>query len=291
MAGPSPDGRELIIAGFGDSGQRLAHHWRERGGGTVTGLCRDPARLAPTGDHGIVPMRCDLDAPAGEPPAFRNDALLVWLAPPPRSGQRDTRIETGLPWLTGGQAPARIVYVSTTGVYGGATGRIDESVVPEPDTDRGRRRLAAEETVREHGRAIGSDVVRLRVAGIYGPGRWPLRRLESGRLLDPELARRPGNRIHVSDLVQALYLAALRGPADAVYNVSDDSPAPFGDYLDACADRFGLPRPTRGTDGQTDPARDFLRAERQVDARRIQAELGLRLQYPDYRQGVSDSPE
>lgn len=284
---PRADGLKLIIAGYGASGSRLARLWRDNGGGRVIAFCRHPEAY----DEGIAGLdlrKMDLDAPRGEPPPVNGETVVVWLAPPPREGVRDTRLHTGLSWLLAGRRPCRLVYVSTTGVYGAATGWIGEDRPVAPDTDRARRRADAEEQIRAFGAKTGVATVRLRVAGIYGPGRLPEKRLRTDTAIDPELARRPGNRIHVDDLVRALYLAALRGGTDAVYNVADEAPAPFGDYLDACADHLGLPRLIREEGRGRDPAAGFLRVDRFIDSRRLREELGLELCYPDYRVGLAE---
>lgn len=283
---PRADGLELVIAGYGASGRRLARLWRDNGGGRVIAFCRHPEAHT-DGPSGLDLRKLDLDAPRGEPPTVTGNTVVVWLAPPPREGVRDTRLHTGLSWLLAGRRPRRLVYTSTTGVYGAATGWIGEDQPLAPDTDRARRRADAEEQIRAVGAGAGVATVRLRVAGIYGPGRLPEKRLRTDTAIDPELARRPGNRIHVDDLARALYLAALRGGDDAVYNVADGAPAPFGDYLDACADHLGLPRLIREEGGGRDPAAGFLRADRFIDSRRLREELGLTLRYPDYRVGLA----
>lgn len=284
---PRADGLALIIAGYGASGSRLARLWRANGGGRVTALCRSP-ELHDPGPAGLEIRSADLDDPHGEPPAVNTETIVVWLAPPPRQGIRDTRLETGLSWLLAGRRPRRIVYASTTGVYGAATGWIAEDQPVAPDTDRARRRVDAEEQIQAFARETDTEAVRLRVAGIYGPGRLPEKRLRADEAIDPELAQRPGNRIHVDDLARALYLAALRADVDAVYNVADGAPAPFGDYLDACADHLGLPRLVRRKGGGRDPIAGFLRADRFIDSRRLREGLRLTLRYPDYHTGLAE---
>ncbi|MEA5444985.1 NAD-dependent epimerase/dehydratase family protein [Gammaproteobacteria bacterium AB-CW1] len=266
----------LLIVGYGYSGDALARRWLTAGG-AVLGLSRTPPSDAP---EGMAWQGIDLDRLQSPPPAILPDTRVVWLAPPPRQGRTDPRLLQGMRWLLQGGRPERLVYASTTSVYGRAEGRVDESTPAQPSNDRGLRRLDAENTALALGREQGMTVVRLRIAAIYGPGRLPEARLRAGKSLDPILASRPSNRIHRDDLAEALFLAALRAPADSVYNVSDNNPIAFGDYLDLCADLMGLPRPPRAsTEG--DSAAGFLQAQRALDASRLQRELGLRLRWPD----------
>jgi nucleoside-diphosphate-sugar epimerase len=288
-----PAGRPLLIVGCGDSGLRLARRWRAAGGGEVLGLRRDTAAIDALAEPGIRGWPLDLDAADALPslPAeFDDSAALVWLAPPPREGREDSRLRH-LPALLERLRPQRLVLASTTGVYGpGDAGRWTSEDSPiQPDTDRAHRRVDAEQRAVAAAGTAGVALARLRIAAIYGPGRLPLGRLREGRPLSTEMAARPGNRIHVDDLVEALFLAALRAPDGAVYNVADGCPAPFGDYLDACADALGLPRLPRDDQSVPDPAADFLRAGRRIAADRIRRELELVLHYPDFRRGIPAS--
>jgi nucleoside-diphosphate-sugar epimerase len=289
-AAPEAAGRSLLIVGCGDSGLRLARRWRAAGGGEVLGLRRDTAAMDALAERGIRGWSLDLDSD-GElpsfPAVFEDSAALIWLAPPPRQGREDSRLRH-LPALLERLKPRRLVLASTTGVYGpGDAGRwTTEDSAIQPDTDRAQRRVDAEQRAVTAAEAAGIALARLRIAAIYGPGRLPIGRLQEGRALSSEMAARPGNRIHVDDLVEALFLAALRAPDGAVYNIADGCPAPFGDYLDACADALGLPRLPRDDQPVPDPAADFLRAGRRIAADRIRRELGLVLRFPDYRRGI-----
>ncbi|MCP1728125.1 hypothetical protein J2T60_002125 [Natronospira proteinivora] len=280
----------LLIIGCGASGLDLAQYCLAQAHRPVIAHCRRIERAATLEAQGLTVWRQDLDQADGALPILPSGGDLVWLAPPPRQGDEDSRLRQWLPRLLAQGRFRRLLYASTTGVYGSQlSGWVDETGVTEPDSERGRRRLDAEQVALTEGQRAGVDVIRLRIAGIYGPGRLPRARLEAGRPITPELAARPGNRIHQADLVISLYQALIQGRDGAVYNVADGYPAPFGDYLDACADALGLARLPRDENAGDDPAAAFLARGRRVDNRRLREELGVCLRYPDFHQGIEAS--
>src|SRR5262249_27032727 len=157
--------RRLLIAGFGDIARRAAPRLERR------------FQIAPLSRTTGV----DLDRPgtlALAPSAAPAQALLH-CAPPPDHGAADTRTANLLAALEKGRIlPARMVYVSTSGVYGDCAGaRVDESRAPAPQTERARRRLHAERQLAEWAGSRGSALVVLRVPGLYAADRLPPGRL------------------------------------------------------------------------------------------------------------------
>lgn len=135
-----------------------------------------------------------------------------------------------------------MVYISTSGVYGGAAARVDESRPAAPGTDRARRRVDAEQVLGVWSRSRGVDLVILRAPGIYATDRLPIERLCKGTPVlraDDDYT----NHIHADD-VAAVCVRALEPDAPAGrYNASDDSELKMGDFIDLVADRCALPRP------------------------------------------------
>jgi nucleoside-diphosphate-sugar epimerase len=183
--------------------------------------------------------------------------------------------------------PAWIGYLSTTGIYGDHGGAwVDEATVPDPDLERARRRLAAE----TRWRAMGAQAFRL--AGIYGPGRSAVDTVRSGQ------ARRvvkPGqvfSRIHVEDIAQAI-LASLAHPAPgAVYNLCDDDAAPPQDVILHACRLLGVEPPPEipwevARQTLSPMALSFYADNKRVRNRRMKTELGVRLKYPTYREGLA----
>jgi nucleoside-diphosphate-sugar epimerase len=197
--------------------------------------------------------------------------------------------------LARGGRVQRIVYASTSGVYGDCGGaRFDETRAVEATTDRARRRVDAEAQLRWFGRRSGARVTVLRIPGIYAadrPGGHPRERLARGT---PVLATADDvytNHIHADDLARACVAALHRGAPQRVLHASDDSELKMGDYFDLAADLCGLPRPRRITRaeaaGQLSPMLlSFMSESRRLDNQRLKRELRLRLRYPTVREGL-----
>ena len=273
--------KRLLIAGFGDVARRLV------------------LLLPPEVELRRVSRAAgyDLDRPetlAGV--AGWADAVLH-CAPPPDAGDGDPRTAHLLATLERGILPARIVYISTSGVYGDCGGAlVDENHAPNPKTARATRRVAAENMLREWCRARGVALVILRAPGIYAAGRMPLARLRAGT---PALCDEDDvytNHIHADDLAAIALRALQDGAPPGVYNASDDSGLKMGQWLDMVADRHGLPRPPRiarrDAEGRIPAALlSFMSESRRLDNRKMKELLGVRLRYPTVYEGVRAAKE
>ncbi len=304
--------RRVLIIGCGDIGQRLAalagSHWRVFG---VARSLRTAERIRAAGATPLlagVPRRrlqglarwVVLSAP---PPANGVDAgglaidplTRAWTASLLRSPGRTGPIRHGRHGRhtrhTGPQirpaTPIRLVYLSTTGVYGDRQGRwTSEETDLHPLTERARRRVDAEQCLRRVGRT--SPMLRpaiLRVPGIYAIDRLPLKRLQERlpALVPADDVRT--NHIHADDLARLVRVALCRHWNQRTLNVVDDSRLKMGDYLDLVAGWAGLPSPPR-VDRPTllasvTPMRaSFMSESRQLTNRRMKRELRLPLRYP-----------
>jgi nucleoside-diphosphate-sugar epimerase len=270
--------KRLLIVGFGDVARRAAPR-----------LARQYEVLERSRRSGF-----DLDRPETLAGLVDCDALLH-CAPPPPSGERDTRTANLIAALELHRIlPARLVYVSTSGVYGDCAGaRVDEERVPRPQTARAVRRLEAEAQLRAWCAARGVSLVILRVPGIYAADRLPIERLRAGipvlRAEDDVYT----NHIHAEDLAAFIARSLHDGAKPGIYNASDDTELKAGDWLDLVALRHGLPRPPRIPRSEAKariPAAqlDFLSESRRLDNRRMKAVLGMTLAYPTVFSGVPD---
>lgn len=283
----------ILIVGCGYVGQRLAARLAPRF--ELTALVRSTEKAAALERQGLKAAAIDLDrvrAGASIPERLDQEAI-VYLTPPPGSGESDLRLDRFLQLAI--VPPKTFVYVSTTGVYGDtAGGFVDESTPVMPLTDRARRRVSAEEMTRVwcHERRVRRVV--LRVPGIYGPERLPLDRLrKSEPVVRPEDAG-ISNRIHVDDLVTACEAGIENKEARGVYNVTDGNSISSTSFIDMVAQLSGLPPPPRVSMEEAQltfsPERlSFLNESRRVGNDRMLKHLGVKLRYADLETGIRAS--
>jgi nucleoside-diphosphate-sugar epimerase len=284
----------LLIVGCGDVGERVL---RQLGGRyRAVALTSQPARRDALRRLGARPLLGDLDRPATLGRLGALAPRVLHLAPPPATGgARDPRTAALLRALARAGVAGRIVYGSTSGVYGDAAGlRFDETRAPSPATDRARRRLDAESSLRRYGRAFGACVTLLRIPGIYAsdrPGGAPRERVARGTPLLRAEDDVYTNHIHAEDLARACIAALHRGRPQRAVHASDDTELKMGDYFDLVADLAGLPRPPRlpreAARAQLSPATlSFMGESRRLANRRLKEELRVRLRYPTVHEGL-----
>jgi len=187
---------------------------------------------------------------------------------------------------------SRVIYISTTGVYGTAVGEwVDEQTPPDPQRDGGRASLAAEVVLVAH--PLGRRSAILRLAGLYGPGRVPhLDKLRAGEPL-PVPAEGWLNLIHVDDAARIVVAAdawlAQQPPAEEphVFCVADDCRVVRREYYAEVARVLGT-APPRFVDPPPDsPAAVRASVSRRVSNRKMREVLAVPLAYPTYREGLA----
>ena len=235
----------------------------------------------------------DLDLPATLAPLAGAADVVLHLAPPDETRDGDVRTRNLIIALSGARIlPRRLVYISTSGVYGDCAGaRIDESRPVNPQSARAARRVDAERTVTEWGASAGVQTTILRVPGIYSADRLPVERLKRGTPVLRDEDDVYTNHVHADDLA-AICVRALEPDAPlGIYNAADDSELKMGEWFDLVADRFGLARPPRVS--RAEAARviapmllSFMSESRRLVNRRMKEVLGIRLRYPTVFEGV-----
>lgn len=278
MSSSSP---RLLCLGLGYTAEVLARRLAARGFailGTTRDVARKRASLGPGTDDWQL-IEWDGAGPLPDDALTESTHLLHSIMP-------DESGDPILRWHADALAAAPAIwigYLSTTGVYGDHGGAwVDETTVPQPTKDRTRRRLAAERSWQQ----LGAHVFRL--AGIYGPGRSALERVERG---DTPIAK-PGklfNRIHVDDIATVLEASIARPCPARIYDVADAQPASQVDVLAYAAELLGLPIATAVPFDQAELspiARSFWDDDVRIAATRIRDELGVTLEHPDFRAGL-----
>jgi nucleoside-diphosphate-sugar epimerase len=267
--------KRLLVAGFGDIARRAEPLLRGRF--EVVPLSRRSGR--------------DLDRPQSL--VLEAADAVLHLAPPPREGDADTRTANLLAALEKARIlPARLVYVSTSGVYGDCGGaRVDEGRPAAPATPRARRRADAERRLALWCSAREVALVVLRAPGIYAAERLPLQRLRAAL---PVLRREDDvytSHVHADDLAASAARALEDDAPAGVYNCSDDSELLMGDWLDFVADYAGLPRPPRLVRSEASArvsaeTYSFMCESRRLDNQRLKRHLGVRLRYATVQAGL-----
>lgn len=283
--------QNLLIIGYGDIGTRAAALLSSRY--RVYALARSADALKRARDQGVTPVPGDLDHPATLGRIGGLADAVLHFAPPQRHGERDLRTRHLLAALSKGKIlPRRLIYISTTGVYGDCRGeRVDEARTLQPTTPRAVRRADAESTLRRWGRRNGVRICILRVPGIYAPGRLPVARLEQ-RI--PALCSEDDgytNHIHADDLARIVAAALTHGRPGRVYNAADDTPMKMADYFDLVADHYRLERPRRiswqEAQQEISPGMlSYMNESRRIANSRATRELGVRLRYPGVKEGL-----
>lgn len=283
--------QKLLIVGYGDIGARAAALLSQRY--RIYGLTRSTASAERVRAQGVTPISGDLDLPATLGRLGGLADAVLHFAPPQRQGRHDLRTRNLLAALARGKSlPQRLVYISTTGVYGDCQGgEVDEIRRIRPATARAVRRADAEDALRRWGKRHGVKVSILRVPGIYAAGRLPLERLENRTPALREEDDGYTNHIHGDDLARIAAAALVRGRPNRVYNASDDAPMKMADFFDLVADHYRLDRPRRiswqEAQQEISPGMlSYMSESRRIVNSRIKLELKVKLQYPGVPQGL-----
>lgn len=278
-----------LIFGCGYVGLRVAHLWHAQGD-EVFAVTRSVDRGAQFAQSGLRPIIADVtdenslanlpsvdtvlfavgyDRSAGIP---IEDVYVAGLA----------KVLDHLPDSCG-----RLIYVSSTGVYGDAAGQVvDEQTPCDPQRSGGKACWAAEELLRSDPRWQQKHVS-LRLAGIYGPDRIPRAKEIAAQIPIPTPGAGALNLIHVDDAAQTVLLAAAHPAPKSLYVVSDGRPVERTEYYAEIARSLNAPPPVYETADPDSPAALRAAANRRMSNRLAVEHLGLQPQYPDYRAGLA----
>lgn len=282
----------MLIVGCGNVGLRIVAQAHTKLALTGTNrIASQEVRAA-----GARAVDWDLDAQSQRRAGRKNIAALanwvIYLAPPPNQGAGDPRLKRFLAaWQHAGR-DKRLAYVSTSGVYGNCDGAwVTEARPVHAESERAKRRVAAERLVRRASKD-GLRAAILRAPGIYSATSLPVERLKAGT---PALIAEQDvytNHIHADDLARICVAALFRSGANRTFNASDDSKMKMGDYFDAVADAFALPRaprlPAEALKAAVSPMLwSFMRESRRLVNVRLKKELRFRFLYPTVREGIT----
>jgi nucleoside-diphosphate-sugar epimerase len=279
----------VLIAGCGYIGCAVGAQLVSQGH-RVAGLGRFTQGDAELQRLGIVPLQADLTKPETLPLLSHPYDWVVHCVSTRGGGaaQYEELYVRGtqnlLAWLSAA-APAKLVYTSSTSVYGQNDGRVvDESSPTAPESQTARILLETEKLVLSAANQMGFSGIVLRVAGIYGPGRtyW-LKEFQSGRSLAETEPKRVLNMVHRDDVVGAIVAALSSAQAAGIYNLADDQPVTRSALFQWFAARLGNALLT-GREQTQNVAKRGLTNKR-VSNRRLKEQLGYQLKFPTFKEG------
>lgn len=275
----------VLVVGCGDVAMRAARLLAGRA--RLVGLTRSADDVPKLRAHGFVPIVGDLDDLRALRRLRTAPYAVMHFAPPPSEGRGDPRTGHLVAALSAaGRIPQRFVYVSTSGVYGDCAGaHVAETRPRRAQSPRARRRVDAEDRLRAWAARNGVSLAIVRAPGIYAETRLPLERL---RQQTPVLVPEDDvytNHVHADDLARVAVAALFRGRPNRAYHATDDAELKMGQWFDAVADAYRLPRPPRvGWDeaaARVAPMLlSFMSESRRLSNDRMKRELRARLRYP-----------
>jgi nucleoside-diphosphate-sugar epimerase len=277
-----------LIFGCGYLGSRAARRWREAGE-EVFVVTRSPERAEAFEAEDYRPLVADVTEPRSLRGLPEAKTVLFAVGLDRSSGKTlDEVYVRGLANVLAAlpKSVERVIYVSSTGVYGPhGGGWVDEATPCEPLREGGRASLAAEERLRAD--RLGERAIVLRMAGLYGPDRIPLaEKLRAGAPI-PAPAEGYLNQIHLEDAVEVVLAAERRARPPRVYCVSDGHPPARREYYAELARLLNAPPPRFVTPDADSPAARRAAADKRVSNRRLLDELKPRLRYPTFRAGLA----
>lgn len=277
---------QVLIVGCGYLGLRVASKWQQQGH-TVHAVTRSAERAASFQQQGLRPLVvdiCEIPADLHWPEV---DVVLFAVGFDRTAGrsQREVYVD-GLRAVLERVSTRRVVYISSSSVYGQQQGEwVDETSPTEPTQPGGQLCLEAEHLVATLGEKRQHAWSILRLSGIYGPGRL-LSRVASLQQGEP-LAGLPDawlNLIHVDDAARAVTHLCERDEPARLYVVSDNLPVRRRDYYEELARLTGAPQPT--FDSSQPARRGAGGLNKRCQNTRLITELLPQLEFPDYRTGL-----
>ena len=286
----------LFVFGLGYTGSAFARAMKGKAN-WIGGTTRSAEKAAALTAEGFRPFIFDAagDGPgAGVAEAVKLAThVLISIAPTESEatkGEADPVIARHRQSILAAAKLRWVGYLSTVGIYGNYGGAwVSEATTPHPTRERSTLRLASENAWTKLAAERDVTLAVFRIAGIYGPGRNAFVNLDEG---NAHRVAKPGqvfNRIHVDDIVTTI-AAALGASAAGIFNLADDEPAPPQDVVTYAATLMGVKPPVEvplELAVLSPMARSFYGENKRVANRRIKQELGVKLRYPTYREGLT----
>ena len=286
--------QKTFVVGCGYVGSELTKTIQQESP-NITALVKTESSAQTLQAAGINTKCVDLDVAIQLDEQDFQQACTFYLLPPPAYGKQDERLRKFLDALGSRVKPSKFILLSTSGVYGDCAGAwVDETSAPNPQSDRGHRRLHAEQQATLWCEQHRVPLIILRVPGIYGPERLPLMRLESREPVLRENESPWSNRIHRDDLVACLIASAQAETPDGIYNVSDGNPSTMTHWFKAVARlaKIALPPEISLQEAESSLSAgmlSYLRESKRLNVEKMQRVLQVNPQYKNIEDGISAS--
>lgn len=282
----------VLIAGPGYVGLALGRELAQRGH-EVFGLRRNTNASGELRSAGLHPLVGDITRPETLLDLPAQYDWVVNCVSSSYGGAEDYRrvylqgARNLIKWLER-TPPAKLVYTSSTGVYGQNDGSlVDESAPTEPPTETSRVLLETERVFLTAAHQHNFPAVVLRVAGIYGPGRgWWFKQFVAGEARLEGDGRRTLNMIHRDDVAGCILAALEHGRLGEIYNAVDDEPVSQRDFFQWLAGQLDRPLPPSVPEDAEATRKRGVTNKRIANAK-LKAELGYQFKFPTFREGYA----
>jgi nucleoside-diphosphate-sugar epimerase len=206
----------------------------------VKGSARTSEPLMAIKAAGGIPFRIDLPGEIPEDFIGDHDSTLIITLPPrgrqlgPAATEHYLTCLQSISDSCSGSSP-RVLFTSSTGVYGEAKGEVTENTPPQPNTHSSRAVLAAEEWVQTR----FADFTILRLAGLIAEDRHPGRFYGGRDRLIPN-SEAPVNLVHRADVISAIHLLLKKPQPKNIFNVCAADHPLKGEFYKKAANSLGL---------------------------------------------------
>ena len=285
------ESKMFTIIGCGDIGQRVGKALLAQNQDVSVTSHFDEGRAA-LEDVGFKVIVANFDYQDDIPDFSIHSHRVFYFLPPQGGGNSDYRMLNFCRRINAQNCPEKMVYISTSGVYGDCgDDLVTEETPVNPQTSRAKRRVSAETQLRECAERFGFDLVILRVTGIYGPGRLPIAQLTKGHQVLRQADSPRTNRIHSLDLVRICVAAMERGENGDIVNVCDGQESSMSEYFMSVAKRFDLPLPKELSREEAEQVMNpltlsFLKESRKMTNKKLLDKLAVELLYPTLSKGL-----
>lgn len=286
----------VLIIGAGYVGLPLGAELVRRGH-DVFGMRRNASAGAPLQAAGIQPIFGDITQPdALEKLPHDFDWVVNCVASGGGGAEEYRRVylqgmRNLADWLKShrrGAGGPKLIYTSSTSVYGQNDGSIvDEKSPTGPTSETGRILLETEDALLDAARKNHFAAMILRVAGIYGPerGHWFKQFLSGEARLDGK-GERFLNMIHRDDVIGCIIATLERGRSGEIYNAVDDEPVSQFNFFSWLAAKLGKPVPDSVSEN-IERTRKRGITNKRISNLKLKEQLGYLFKYPSFREGYA----